>query len=313
MKTRLAYLACLGLFAPACIFVADDGGPPTRDDAGDTDGSADETSGDDDDDDAADETGADVADDTSGGDETAGDDDGPMLECGAQALGDPGFEGGTPNEAWTEASEMFGSPLCDASCTEDAGAGPLAGDWYAWFGGVDEAERASLTQSFIATGDEATLSMHLAINAASGTGDDALRVFVDDTEVFAVGDGDLDDYSDYTEVQIDVSEWADGAEHTLSIEAELAGGGVTSFFVDELSVVACSEIASEDETGGDETGDETGDGTGDETGDGTGGDETAGDESGGETGGDETAGEETGGEESGDAGMSESGGESGTA
>ncbi len=294
MKTRLAYLACFGLLAPACIFVADDGEPPTRDDAGDTDG-------DDGDDDA---TGDGASDDTggpddgsdgasTGSDDGASSDDGPMLECGEQALGDPGFEAGSPSEAWTEASDMFGSPLCDASCTEDEGAGPMAGEWYAWFGGVAEAERASLTQTFAVQGDEASLRMHIAINAASGTGQDTLRAFVDDTEVFALTDADAADYEGYTEIEIDVSEWADGAEHTLSIDAQLAGGGVTSFFVDELSVIACSELASEDETG-DDTGEATG-GSGDDTGaDGTGSDDG---ESGGESGGDSggESGDESGG------------------
>lgn len=282
MKTSLTVLACLGLFAPGCILVADDGGdPPTRDDGGnDTDGVTDDG-----DDAATDEDDGDSSDDggTTGA-QTGGDDAGAgeELECLEQTLLDPGFEAGSPSEAWAEASEMFDSPLCDASCTEDEGAGASVGEWYAWFGGVDEAERASLTQSFTVQADRATLSLQVAINAASGTGEDILRVRVDEDEVFAISDADIEDFADYTEVQIDLAEWADGETHTLAIEAELAGGsGVTSFFVDEVALIGCNEVASEDETGGEETGaDDTGGETAgesdDDTGDDTGGEETTG-------------------------------------
>jgi len=284
MKTSWMTLACLVALTPACIIVADDGASPMGDGGTGDDGSDDGAQTEDDD---SSDTGTQQDDDagaSDGSSESGAGSGGEMLECGEQALGDAGFEAGSPSTDWMESSATFGSPLCDAGCTEDPGAGPLDGEWYAWFGGVDGAEQASLSQPFTIDGDEATLSLQLAINAASGTGQDTFEVFVDDTLVFAVDDSDRADYPDYTPVSIDLSAWADGAEHTLAIEAEVLGGGITSFFVDSLELVACSEPATEDETGGSH-GDSGSDSGSDESGDsgdsGTGGDETgeSGDES----------------------------------
>ena len=54
--------------------------------------------------------------------------DTPMGDCGSNLAVDGGFEAGTPSEVWDEQSDMFGTPICDASCTEDIGAEPYAGD-----------------------------------------------------------------------------------------------------------------------------------------------------------------------------------------
>lgn len=282
--TSLAYLACLGLLTPACIIVPDDDGGDGNDDAVETDG---ETEGEFDDDDGEDAdtdgdteggTGGDTEGDTEG--DTDGDTDGEELECGDEVLLDPGFEGGTPNESWDESSELFESPLCDGNCTTDEGAGAHEGDWYAWFGGVAEPEFAWIGQRFTIDADTALLTFEFQINAASGTGEDFFRVVVDDREVLELSDADIEDYADWTRVELDLSEFADGSAHDLYIEADLAGGGVTSFFVDDVSLVGCAEAPEGDETG-DESGDGT-DGTGGESGDDTGTDESgeSGDESG---------------------------------
>ena len=55
-----------------------------------------------------------VADETSSGpiDETTG---GPAGVCTDNLVLDPGFEAGSPSAAWAEASDVFGSPICDTS------------------------------------------------------------------------------------------------------------------------------------------------------------------------------------------------------
>ena len=53
----------------------------------------------------------------------------------ANVVQDGGFEAGTPNPFWTEASTNFGTPLCDeAGCGNGGGTSfPLTGSWWAWF------------------------------------------------------------------------------------------------------------------------------------------------------------------------------------
>ena len=276
-------LLTLGLAAPGCIIVADDDEGPSRDDA------ADEGTGDDDDDDDDDETGEDDDDD--------GDDDG--LVCGDNVLVDPGFEGGSPSEAWHEDSLNFDSPLCDESCSDDDEARPHEGDWFAWFGGLEEPETAALSQQFTVEGDAAFLTLQIALNAASGTGEDQLWITIDGNEVFAMTDLDTDLYGeDYQAIEIDLSDFADGSPHELRIEADVVGSGVTNFFVDSVEIVGCTEALEDDDTGGGDSGDESGDESGDTGGeaDESGGSDESGDESGG------TGGEAPASDESGDAG-----------
>lgn len=62
----------------------------------------------------------------------------PLALTSTDLLGkDSGFEAGTPNPYWTEASINFGSPLCTvATCGSGGGTGPHTGSWWAWFGGI---------------------------------------------------------------------------------------------------------------------------------------------------------------------------------
>ncbi len=195
--------------------------------------------------------------------------------CDDNVLSDPGFEAGTPNQAWTESSVSYGTPLCDGACSDDASAVPHGGRWWAWFGGAEQAESAAMAQTFAmdVDSDSARLRFHLAINAAGGTGEDTFVVQVDGQDVFSVTDADIDDYSDYVEVELDMSAFADGQSHELSLAATLTGSGLTNFFVDDVSLQACgypddggSSTGAADETGGSD-----GSGTGTGTGGGTGG------------------------------------------
>ena len=176
-----------------------------------------------------------------------GDDDGvePNPPCGDNVLQDGGFEEGTPSAAWSEASAVFGTPICDASCTEDPGATPLEGMWWVWFGGVEEPDLASVSQTFSVAGGTAELQFYFDINASGAAGSDLYTVHIDDVVVFMATDAEMDAYDGYTEVIIDISEFADGAEHTLSISGDMTGDGLTNFFTDNVSIAACTGTVDE--------------------------------------------------------------------
>ena len=60
---------------------------------------------------------------------------------------DGGFEAGTPNPHWSEASTNFGTPLCDVQgCGTGAGTGPHSGSFWVWFGGIAAYEQGSVSQ-----------------------------------------------------------------------------------------------------------------------------------------------------------------------
>lgn len=149
-------------------------------------------------------------------------------------VADGSFETGKTGTAWTQASTNFGSPLCDATC---GGPDAHTGDWFVWFGGISSKNEAgSVEQSVTIPSGKATLSFWLLGGVSGGTG--WMHVMLDGTEVFTLTQADIPDYSEYTQVNVDVSSFADGAAHTLRFESQTFSGGNTNFFVDDVSLLA---------------------------------------------------------------------------
>ena len=227
----------LCLLSAGCIINGDDGGnasngtdsgnPPTTSASG-TVGTVDDT--------------------TSGNPTDTGTD---ACEGAENLVSDPGFEEGSAGTAWTAASVVFETPICDSSCTDEEGAAPYAGDWWVWFGGLDdEAEMASVEQAItIPTGDTAQLTFRFQIRSGAGTGDDVFLVEMVDADLvdtlWTVTDADMPSYAGgYHRVDVDVTPWADGGTYTLRFSGSIQGSGLTSFFLDEVSVTSCSYTLS---------------------------------------------------------------------
>lgn len=164
--------------------------------------------------------------------------------CGDNLLVDPGFEGGVPNAAWEDESSLFGTPICNADCTSDVGAAPLVGDWWVWFGGVAMADNARVAQDVVIPEGQAMLRFGFTVNAASGTGTDVFSVQIDDEVFLLVSDAAAASYVGWRLVELDVSTFADGDEHTVTFSASLSGGGLTSFFLDAVELVPCEAEAA---------------------------------------------------------------------
>ena len=170
---------------------------------------------------------------------------------------DPSFEAGAGSGAWTEFSLNFGTPLCDLASCGNCGGPCVArtGDWYAWFGGANAIEAGTLQQSInIPAGTAAELTLWFNIASAGDTlAGDAFAMSMDGSEIFLATAEDYAMYNGYTEVVIDVSAYADGADHTL-----LVGGGQTTtvavnFLADDFGlsvdgndIVGVSEILNQE-------------------------------------------------------------------
>jgi hypothetical protein len=153
-------------------------------------------------------------------------------------VADGGFEAGTPSGAWNEASTHFGTPLCDlGTCGAGSGTGPRTGDWWAWFGGAEAYEESAVDQQVALPEGAATLGFWLEIPAAHVPAQ--LDVLLDDDVIFSATESDRGSYGIYSRVERDVSAYADGGAHTLRFAAQehgAAGGSVTSFFVDDVTL-----------------------------------------------------------------------------
>ena len=164
----------------------------------------------------------------------------------AEVVKDGSFES-TPadedNPNWEESSDTYGSPICSADTCEQGiegddlrTVGPRTGQNWVWFGGSYNPERASVSQALTIPPGKATLTFYLWIGDSSGNGLDALRVFMDNTELFEVLE-DSTEYESYKLVTVDVSKFAGvGGPHNLSFKFEAFGGQVTNMSVDDVSL-----------------------------------------------------------------------------
>ncbi len=154
-----------------------------------------------------------------------------------EIVADGSFEAGTPNPAWDEASSNFQTPLCtSAVCAPDTpDFQPRTGAWWTWFGGANSLEIGSIEQDVTVPSGTATLVFWLRIPTANAPG--TLDVLMDGENVFAVTEADAASYPVYTEVMVDISDFADGDSHTLRFESTQDGtAGVTNFFLDDVSI-----------------------------------------------------------------------------
>ena len=155
---------------------------------------------------------------------------------------DPGFEAGTPNPFWAEASTNFGTPLCDlGSCGTGTGTGPNTGAFWAWFGGISAFEDSSVSQSVVIPPGANTLTFWLE-QIICDSPSDFLEVTIDGNQVFVTtGASPLCGVLGYSLQTVDISGFDDGAAHMLEFHSTIfaAGGGGSNFFVDDVNLEFC--------------------------------------------------------------------------
>ena len=162
--------------------------------------------------------------------------------AGVEVIKDGSFEGAPSTEEnpnWTEGWLVF-SPICDPTdCGTGGGTtGPRTGQNWVWFGGSPGPEDQFVSQEvLIPRGGVATLTFYLWLGVSSGNGIDVFRVTMDGTELLAVPE-DAGGYGSYTLVTIDVGKYVSDRPHELRFEFQGAGGGVTNFSLDDVSLQA---------------------------------------------------------------------------
>lgn len=161
-----------------------------------------------------------------------------------ESITDGGFETGAGSTVWTQASTNFNTPLCDlANCGNGGGTGPRTGTTWSWFGGIPSFEESSVSQTFgpITANNNIDLYFWLEQSACDGS-DDFLKVVVDNDTVFATdGTSNLCGQIGYSLQTVNLNAYADGQTHTLKFFSRVYGanGGITNFFVDDVSLLAC--------------------------------------------------------------------------
>jgi hypothetical protein len=163
---------------------------------------------------------------------------------GVELVQDGGFEAGTPNPFWTEASTNFGTPLCTvAACGTGGGTGPASGTWWAWFGGIAGFEQGQLVQQTMTFPvGTATLSFDYEKPVVDTSTADLFEVRVDGNVVFS-DNGGGGAFVGYVNQSVNLDTFADGNTHSLEFFSQVFGNnlGVTNFFVDNVSIEGVPE------------------------------------------------------------------------
>jgi cysteine-rich repeat protein len=148
---------------------------------------------------------------------------------------DPGFEAGSPNPHWLEQSVAFGSPICSAAL--NCGSAQRNGDYWVWFGGVIiDPEEAMVSQALTIPDTAYELSFWIRVDSCDSPSD-YIEVLLDDVTLWTLtGDDPVCGDAVYSEVVLDITPYADNAQHELVFHAETFSINFDSsdFHVDDI-------------------------------------------------------------------------------
>lgn len=155
-------------------------------------------------------------------------------------IADPGFEAGPFGGIWTEASVAFDSLICNADiCGRSA---QRSGDYWVWFGGVIIDPEEALVSQIVTVPDTATELTFWLQAAFCDSAVDYIEVLVDSTQVWLLtGDDPSCGEGTYSQEVVDISAWADNAEHEISFHAETFSASPeqdwSNFYLDDLDLI----------------------------------------------------------------------------
>jgi uncharacterized delta-60 repeat protein len=168
----------------------------------------------------------------------------PTVACTPlEAITDGGFEnGGLPSTTWNnpQASTNYGTPICNFEfCGNGGGVSPpRTGEFWAWFGGSQLPETATLGQDVMIPIGSASLRFWMRIGTVSEPFTDVLHIKIDNTIVQSYPEPAVAD-SEYRVYVIDLDAYADGNSHNIEFEYIGATNGVASYSIDDASILIC--------------------------------------------------------------------------
>ncbi len=173
--------------------------------------------------------------------------------AGSNQLKDSSLEassgnGPITNSNWESTSTKFGSSLCSAAVCGNGSNGqavPRTGTFWAWFGGAEGPEFGTLKQTvMIPSGSPARLSYYLKVSRVHAHGD-VLKVKIDDSHTIdTVVEPAVEDKT-YALRTLDLTNFADGALHTIVFEFSAPNlGRSSSFNVDDITLgIPCPDAS----------------------------------------------------------------------
>lgn len=167
--------------------------------------------------------------------------DGAVAECEPlQLLADPSFEStpgsGGENPSWPSETTQGDSVFWGA----DGGAEQIhTGTFVAWLGGYGSAtpETHAASQAVVIPSGSARYLNYWRFISATGGGSNVVTFSIDGEAVATEDLVGLGEDSAWTSHSVDVSEWADGATHTVEFEYVFGGGATdANYYLDDVTL-----------------------------------------------------------------------------
>jgi len=150
----------------------------------------------------------------------------------ATVAGDP-----ATNPSWNGDDSVSGSPFCDESCDDNATIVARTGDWFVWFGGWDQPNTSSLSQSVVLPAGQPRWLNYWIINGIAGDATASLNVSIDGTSVLAVDSGDTTDAYAPRSFEVPAT-YLDGQSHAIRFDwsADANNGDVGGAMIDDVTL-----------------------------------------------------------------------------
>jgi hypothetical protein len=155
---------------------------------------------------------------------------------------DSGFEDGPWAENWAQSSNNYDTIICGSECGGSIELGAAdEGQYWAWFGGAVNDESSLSQEIWLPANHTAVLHFSLALPVCAGA-QDSMLLYIDGEVIWSIdSSSDLCNLAEYTEIWLDVSNYANDESHTLSFVVQTFAysdnrGQATSFFVDAVQL-----------------------------------------------------------------------------
>jgi subtilisin family serine protease len=163
-----------------------------------------------------------------------------------QLFQDPSFEiGAGSNGAWTSVDSLAGTSYCDESCDASGTIVAHNGDWFVWFGGFDEANTSSLSQSVVFPSGQQRWLNYWMIDQIAGDSSASLKLSIDGTNVLTVTPGTPTETYAPKSFQIP-AQYLDGQSHEVkfSWSASATTGQIGGAMIDDVTLDCAAQPTS---------------------------------------------------------------------
>jgi hypothetical protein len=163
---------------------------------------------------------------------------------GTNVIQDGSFEATNPNTFvnpfWGSTSVLFGTAWCNQSCYQPPRNEARTGDWWAYFLGTAGADMTTISQTVdLTAGTSAMLSFWFQAAGCSGNDNSIFTVALGGTEIWRMTgtNTQLCGATDYTEIVLDVSDFAGGTHELLFSATKPITTESDNWYVDDVSLL----------------------------------------------------------------------------